>query len=78
MNKQMKNGITEIALNEMEKIAGGSDSTDPISYTVQEGDTLFKISRRYHNITVDDLMRWNRIYNPNLLPVNTVLRIYLS
>ncbi len=43
-------------------------------YTVQRGDTLFAIARRF-GTTVDTLVRLNRIANPNLIRVGQVLQL---
>ena len=46
----------------------------PTIYTVQPGDTLSAIATRY-NVTVDDLVRKNRIVNPDALQVGQDLTI---
>lgn len=54
---------------------GASASADGNTYTVQSGDTLWKISQNYH-ITVDQLKTWNHLsadtiyVNQNLLVVS--------
>ena len=35
-------------------------------YTIKYGDTLSKIAKA-HNVTVDDLVKWNKLENPNLI-----------
>jgi LysM repeat protein len=45
-----------------------------IEYTVQPGDTLNGIARRY-GVTADDILQINVIPNPRSLTVGTVLRI---
>ena len=49
-------------------------NTQTISYTVQRGDTLFAIARRY-GTTVDEIVNINSIANPNLIYPGEVLRI---
>lgn len=44
----------------------------PLTYTVEKGDTLSKISRKL-NVTVNDLIQTNSINNPNLIKEGTVL-----
>ncbi|MEK4606533.1 LysM peptidoglycan-binding domain-containing protein [Geobacillus sp. FSL W8-1251] len=46
----------------------------PKTYTVQKGDTLSKIAKKY-NTTVDALQKLNRIRNPNLIRVGQKLRV---
>ncbi len=46
----------------------------PTTYTVQPGDTLSAIATRY-NVTVDDLVRKNRLVNPDALQVGQDLTI---
>ena len=43
-------------------------------YTVKSGDTLSAIAKRY-NTTVNQLVAWNNIKNPNLIYPNQVLRV---
>ncbi len=43
-------------------------------HTVQSGDSLWTISRKYPGITIDDLRKWNRISGNNLKP-GTKLRL---
>ena len=43
-------------------------------YTVQKGDTLTKIAKKY-NTSVDSLVKKNNIKNPNLIKVGQVLTI---
>lgn len=43
-------------------------------YTIKRGDTLYSISRRY-NTTVANLVRINRIKNPNLIYVGNIIKI---
>ncbi len=55
-------------------VAGIVSITSAYSYTVQPGDTLFNIARRY-NTTVSDLVSTNQIANPNLILVGQLLTI---
>lgn len=48
--------------------------TEPEEYTVQSGDTLAKIARRY-GVSLDQLIAANRLDNPNLLYPGQVLII---
>ena len=68
--------MKELDLNEMAMVAGGSDTDrNSFFYTVKKGDTLNRIATRY-NVSVDDLVRWNRIPNQRLLIVGQRLIIY--
>lgn len=44
----------------------------PIYYTVVRGDALYKIANKY-NCTIADLVKWNKISNPNLIYVGQKL-----
>ncbi len=44
------------------------------TYVVQPGDTLLGLARRY-GTTVDELVRWNGITNPNLLRIGQRLEV---
>lgn len=48
--------------------------SEQIEYTVQRGDTLWEISRRY-NVTIDEITRLNNIQNPNLIYPGEILTI---
>ena len=47
----------------------------PIYYRVVRGDNLTKIAYRY-GVTLNQLMRWNNIYNPDRIYIGQVLVIY--
>lgn len=51
-----------------------SVNTESITYTVQRGDTLWAIARRY-GTTADELASVNNITNPNLIYPGELLRI---
>ena len=54
---------------------GGStsgSSAGPATYTVQSGDTLVVIAKKF-NTTVDAISKLNNITNPNLIHVGQVL-----
>ena len=74
MSEEMKNN-QELNVNELENASGGAAS-GYIVYTVVKGDTLTKIASRY-GVTVNDLVRWNKIANPNLIVVGQKIKIYV-
>lgn len=45
---------------------------EPIYYTVVRGDALYKIANKF-NCTIADLVKWNKITNPNLIYVGQKL-----
>ncbi len=45
-----------------------------ITYTIQSGDTLTAIGRKY-NVSVNDLVAWNNIKNPDLIYAGDTLKI---
>jgi membrane-bound lytic murein transglycosylase D len=48
------------------------------TYIVKEGDTLFNISRKYHEITISQIRDWNNILDIRYLKPGTRLKIYNS
>lgn len=46
-----------------------------IHYRVKRGDILSKIAKEY-KVTVNQLVRWNNIKNPNRISVGEILKIY--
>ena len=54
----------------LDQVSGGT----AIPYRVKPGDTLDAIAKKY-NVTVADLMRWNNIQNPNIIAVDTVIKV---
>ncbi len=71
----MSENKNEMNVNELEQAAGGA-ATRYIIYKVVKGDNLTKIANRY-GVTVNDLVGWNRIKNPNLILVGQELKIYI-
>ena len=51
-----------------------SGNTNYITYKIQYGDTLWSISRRY-GVSIAQLVRLNRIANPNLIYAGNTIRI---
>lgn len=49
-------------------------SNNKVYYTVVSGDTLSKIAKKY-NTTVNQLVSWNNIKNPNLIYVGQKIRV---
>ena len=53
--------------------ASASSSEAGESYTIKTGDTLWAIAND-HGVTIEDLLSWNRIPNPNMIfPGNTLI-----
>ena len=47
-------------------------SKAPKTHKVKSGDTLWGISRKYQ-VSINDLVKWNKIKDPNVIRVGTVL-----
>ena len=64
--------VNKKAMNDdqMDQVTGGSI----LPYRVQPGDSLASIAKRY-NVTVEQLMKWNDIKDPNILTVGQQLKI---
>lgn len=64
----------------MDKMAMNDDQLDAVTggtilpYVVQPGDSLAEIARKYH-VTVEQLMKWNHITNPDILSVGQQLKV---
>jgi len=58
----------------IETYTSSSNSGNYITYTVRRGDTLWGIARRY-NTTVQSIVLFNQIQNPNLIYQGQILRI---
>ena len=52
-----------------------TNSTGKIYYTIKRGDTLYAISKRY-GISVQNIVSWNNIRNPNLIYPGHTLILY--
>lgn len=64
-----------------ERTASNSSSNPDIkieTYIVKEGDSLFKISRLYPNVSINQLRTWNNIWGMNYVKPGTKLLIYKS
>lgn len=55
---------------ELDAVIGGS----VIPYQIQPGDTLEAVARKF-NVSMDQLMKWNSIQDPNILMVGQQLKI---
>ena len=64
-------GFSGSSSNSVNSNAGGAKW---ITYTIQSGDTLTDIGRRY-NVSVNDLVSWNNIKNPDLIYAGDTLKI---
>ena len=64
--------MNKVAMNdeEMDQVTGGSI----LPYAVQSGDTLAKIAKKY-NVTMEQLIKWNDIKNPDMITVGEQLKI---
>ena len=60
------------ALNDevMDQVSGGTI----LRYRVQPGDNLNAIAQKYH-VSVEQLMQWNKIMDPNEITVSQQLKI---
>lgn len=55
-------------------ISNNSYNTNHTLYKIRYGDTLYSIARRY-NTSIANIVRLNRIKNPNLIYVGETIRI---
>lgn len=54
-----------------------ANTTSPMTYTVQSGDSLWKISQKY-NVSVAELTSYNQVSNPNSVYVGETISIPLA
>ncbi len=64
--------MDKVAMNDelLDQVSGGS----VLPYVVQAGDTLSAIAKKY-NVTLEQLMKWNNIKNPDILTIGQRLVI---
>ncbi len=60
----------EMNEDQLDQISGGSI----LPYRVQPGDSLGAIAKKY-NCTIDQLVKWNNIKDPNILTVGQQLKV---
>jgi len=48
------------------------------TYTVQKGDSLWTISRKFKNVSIEEIKKWNNIWSAKSLKPGTKLKIYKS
>ncbi len=48
------------------------------TYIVKEGDSLWTISRKFKNVSVDEIKKWNDIWSAKSLKPGTKLKIFKS
>ena len=58
-------------------VAHKQPDTRQVAYTVQPGDSLWKISRRF-NVSVEQLQKWNGIQNTSAIRPGQILDIYIG
>ncbi len=46
------------------------------TYTVKKGDSLWTISRKFKNVSVDDIKKWNNFWKSKGLKIGTKLKIF--
>ncbi|MBQ9661803.1 MAG: LysM peptidoglycan-binding domain-containing protein [Oscillospiraceae bacterium] len=64
--------MDKVAMNDdlLDEVTGGSI----LPYSVQPGDSLGAIAKKY-NVTVEQLVKWNNIQDPNILTVGQQLKV---
>ena len=64
--------MNKMSLNDedLDQVSGGS----VLPYTVKAGDSINSIAEANH-CTVEQLMAWNNIKNPNMLAAGQILKI---
>lgn len=47
-------------------------------YVVEKGDSLWKIAKKFPNVSTEDIKKWNNIWSPKSIKPGTKLKIYKS
>ena len=68
--EETKMTYEKISDEKLDQISGGTI----INYAIQPGDTLSAVASRF-NVTIDQLMRWNSISNPNIVTVGQQIKV---
>jgi D-alanyl-D-alanine carboxypeptidase (penicillin-binding protein 5/6) len=71
-----KSSGTKVAKKAVAQKSSGSGTVH--LYTVRRGDTLWKIAQKFDGITVDDIMKTNRIRRAKALKPGTTLKIVMD
>lgn len=53
-----------------------SSNGEYFKYTVKSGDSFWVIAKKYNNVSVDDLKKWNPNLNSSNLKVGQIIKIY--
>lgn len=64
-------------VNNTKSTTESSSKKTTITYTVKSGDNLLKISKKYTNVTVEDIKKWNNLKSDKI-NVGAKLKIYKS
>ncbi|TXD49739.1 lytic transglycosylase domain-containing protein [Polaribacter sp. IC073] len=48
------------------------------TYTVRKGDSLWMISKKFENVSIDEIKKWNNIWSVKSIKPGTKLKIYKS
>mgnify|MGYP002619608237 CR=1 FL=1 len=71
--------VSNPALQSVSAEAGSSEENMKfVYYTVQQGDTLWDIAKKYDGVTIDQIKKWNNISNANRLRPGQKLKIGVS
>ena len=62
--------LTAMNDEQLDQVTGGTI----LPYRVKAGDSLASIAKKY-NVTVEQLMKWNNIQDPNMLTIGQQLKI---
>ena len=70
--------VNTLVVKKPKKLKKNISKKEFIIYTVKKGDSLWTISRKFKNVSVDEIKKWNNIWGSKGLKIGAKLKIYKS
>ncbi|WP_299671548.1 lytic transglycosylase domain-containing protein [uncultured Polaribacter sp.] len=76
--KKMAIPKSSVKISSTKKKAKSTKKGSFETYTVKKGDSLWTISRKFKNVSIDEIKKWNNIWSVKSLKPGTKLKIFKS